>query len=317
MPTLPVLVRKPDKRHPNPAKVYLSALAKSGRRAVDAQLRGVAKVLGATSIDSVPWHQLKHEYVVALKTKALEMGKSPATVNLMLSGIRGVMRSAWNMGLITAEDLARILAVKSVKSVTEPKGRRITSGELGAIMSAINTETTSGKRDAGIIALAYCGGLRRQELANLLVENLNDKDDEIEITIKRGKGRKDRILFLNNGGADALRDYLVVRGDSPGKLFWASLKSGNLIADSKMSDQSIYARITWCAKKAGVKALTPHDMRRSFVSDMLDAGVDISTVAAMAGHSSVATTQRYDRRGDEAKKRAAKALHLPYSRKLA
>ena len=317
MPTLPVLVRKPDKRHPNPAKVYLSALAKSGRRAVDAQLRGVAKVLGATSIDSVPWHQLKHEYVVALKTKALEMGKSPATVNLMLSGIRGVMRSAWNMGLITAEDLARILAVKSVKSVTEPKGRRITSGELGAIMSAINTETTSGKRDAGIIALAYCGGLRRQELANLLVENLNDKDDEIEITIKRGKGRKDKILFLNNGGADALRDYLVVRGDSPGKLFWASLKSGNLIADSKMSDQSIYARITWCAKKAGVKALTPHDMRRSFVSDMLDAGVDISTVAAMAGHSSVATTQRYDRRGDEAKKRAAKALHLPYSRKLA
>jgi site-specific recombinase XerD len=81
-----------------------------------------------------------------------------------------------------------------------------------------------------------------------------------------------------------------------------------------MTDQAIYARIRWCAKKAGVKCLTPHDMRRSFVSDMLDAGVDISTVAAMAGHSSVATTQRYDRRGDEAKKKAAKALHLPYRR---
>ena len=233
----------------------------------------------------------------------------------MLSGIRGVMRSAWNMGMISAEDLARIEAVKSVKSLTEPKGRRITSGELGAIMSAIHTETDSGKRDAGIVALAYCGGLRRQELANLRVDDVNGKDDEFEITIKRGKGRKDRVLFLNNGGADALRDYLSVRGSSPGHLFWSSRKGGNLIPDSKMTDQSVYGRIKWCAKKAGVKALTPHDMRRSFVSDMLDAGVDISTVAAMAGHSSVATTQRYDRRGDEAKKRAAKALHLPYQTK--
>ena len=79
-----------------------------------------------------------------------------------------------------------------------------------------------------------------------------------------------------------------------------------------MTDQAVYARIKRCAKVAGVKAVSPHDMRRSFVSDMLDNGVDISTVAAMAGHSSVSTTQRYDRRGDEAKKKAAKALHLPY-----
>ena len=130
--------------------------------------------------------------------------------------------------------------------------------------------------------------------------------------IKRGKGRKDRILFLNNGGADALKDYLTVRGSSAGFLFWSSRKDGKLIPDSKMTDQAVYARIKVCAERAGVKALTPHDMRRSFVSDMLDAGVDISTVAAIAGHASVSTTQRYDRRGDEAKKKAAKALHLPY-----
>ena len=216
------------------------------------------------------------------------------------------------MGLMSAEDLARIEAVKGVKSHTEPKGRRITSGELGAVMKGINSETPSGKRDAGIIALAYCGGLRRQEIASLQFENVNDLAEELEITIKAGKGRKDRILFLNNGGADALRDYLSVRGDSSGSLFWASLKSGQLLQNSSMTDQAVYARIKRCAKVAGVKTLSPHDMRRSFVSDMLDNGVDISTVAAMAGHSSVATTQRYDRRGDEAKKKAAKALHLPY-----
>ena len=312
MSDLPILVKKAAKGASNPARVFLAGLAKSGRRAVDAQLRGIATMVGANSIEEVPWHLLKHEHVVAIKAKALELGKSPATVNLMLAGIRGAVRTAWNMKLISGEDLARIESVKGVKATTEPRGRRITSGELGAIMKGIKTETPSGKRDAGIIALAYCGGLRRQELSNLQIEDVNDKSDEIEIKIKRGKGRKDRILFLNNGGADALRDYLSARGDSSGSLFWSSVKGGKLLPDSKMTDQAIYARIKRCAEIAGVKTLSPHDMRRSFVSDMLHAGVDISTVAAMAGHSSVATTQRYDRRGDEAKKKAAKALHLPY-----
>jgi site-specific recombinase XerD len=309
-----MLVQKSVKGVKNPARVYLAGLAKSGRRTVDAQLRGVARMVGAASIDTVPWHLLKHEHLVAIKTKALELGKSPATVNLMLCGIRGAVRTAWNMNLMSAEDLARIEAVKGVKSFTEPKGRRITSGELGAIMKAINTDTPSGKRDAAIIALSYCGGLRRQEIASLQVENINDLGEEMEITIKSGKGSKDRVLFLNNGGADAVRDYLSARGDCSGFLFWASRKGGKLLENSKLTDQAIYARIKRVAKVAGVKTLSPHDMRGSFVSDMLDGGVDISTVAAMAGHSSVSTTQRYDRRGDEAKKKAAKALHLPYSR---
>ena len=153
MSDLPILVKKATKGASNPARVFLAGLAKSGRRTVDAQLRGVAKMVGADSIDSVPWHLLKHEHVVAIKTKALELGKSPATVNLMLAGIRGAVRTAWNMKLIAGEDLARIESVKGVKATTEPRGRRITSGELGAIMKGIKTETASGKRDAGIIAL--------------------------------------------------------------------------------------------------------------------------------------------------------------------
>jgi len=76
----------------------------------------------------------------------------------------------------------------------------------------------------------------------------------------------------------------------------------------------VYAMLRKRSEQAGVQELTPHDLRRSFVSDLLDAGADISTVSKLAGHASVQTRARYDRRGEEAKRRATGLLHVPYRR---
>ncbi len=298
----------------DPAAVYLSSLAPTGRRSMAAILTRVARICGVESLDAMPWHQLRYEHVQAVRAKLIEEGAAPATVNKALAAIRGTMRAAWRLGMVDSETYAKIADVPGVRGSRLPAGRAITPGELGAMMRACTTDRTdAGARDAAIIALGYAGGLRRAELAALQLEDLAADDGE-QITIRvLGKGGKERAIYLDNGGADALRGWLKVRGTEPGALFYAGRRGGHLQRGHGMTPQAIRDVVARRAEQAGVAHTSTHDLRRSFVSDLLDAGTDIATVASMAGHANIATTQRYDRRGEGAKKRAARSLHVPYN----
>jgi integrase len=113
------------------------------------------------------------------------------------------------------------------------------------------------------------------------------------------------------GSVGAELAWLTVRGDEPGPLFVPISQTSDVVI-RRMTDQAIYSILQSRAKKAKVKEFSPHDLRRSCVSDLLDAGVDISVVQRFVGHANVTTTARYDRRGEQAKKRAAKSLHVPF-----
>ena len=297
----------------NPAAVYLAGLStEPGRRSQRQALKKIAELLGCSDILSVDWAGLRFQHTTAIRSKLISQYK-PATVNRMLCALRGTLRAAWQLGLMSVEDRERATDIKPATGSNLPAGRSATPGEIGAIMASCeNDPGSSGIRDASMIALAYGCGLRRAELVGLDLKDYNRETGEMRIM---GKRRKERLVYLANGAAQAMADWLSIRGDAPGALFCPINKGGKL-SHVHMTSQALYNLLQARAKAAGVQNLSPHDLRRTFVSDLLDSGVDISTVQQMAGHASVITTTRYDRRPEEAKKKAAGLLHVPYRGRL-
>ena len=168
----------------------------------------------------------------------------------------------------------------------------------------------SGIRDAAIIALLYSAGLRRAEVVAL---DIDDYDPDTGQLVVKGKRNKERFAYPTGGAAEALADWMMIRGTEPGPLFWPINKGGQM-RNARLTTQAIYNMLVKRAQQAKIKKFSPHDLRRTFVSDLLDAGADIATVSKMAGHANVQTTARYDRRPEEAKRKAAKLLHVPYQK---
>lgn len=296
----------------NPALVYLASLPSANSRYVQrVGLNAIAQLLGGT-VESLPWHELRYQHTQALRARLIDSELSPASINRMLAALRGTLKQAWRLGLINAEDYQRAVDIQPVRGTKPPRGRDIQPGEIAALIRSCD-DTPSGVMDAALIALGVTCGLRRSELAALDVQDYDKTSGALRV---RGKGNKTRIVYAANGTRDALDDWLHLRGDEPGPLFCHIYKNGKMNISKHITGKAIYNRIIKLAERAGVVDISPHDLRRTCAGDLLDAGIDISTVAGVLGHANVTTTQRYDRRGDRVKQQAATYLHVPYQKKF-
>jgi site-specific recombinase XerD len=290
----------------SPAVIYIASLAAGSRPTMEQALRSIAALLGRTILDC-PWHMLRHHHTAAIRSQLAEK-HAAATANKMLSALRGVLKAAWRLKLIDSDDYTRAVDITPVKATTLPRGRALEGGELRQLFRACAAdEGPAGRRDAALLAVLYGAGLRRAEAARLDLTDFNPKTGELRI---RGKGNKQRLAYAANGSMKALAAWLAVRGSAPGRLFLPVNKGGRIVGHA-MTEQAVYNMLVKRAGEAGIDHVSPHDLRRSFVSDMIDAGADISAVQQLAGHANIATTQRYDRRGEQAKARAATLLHVP------
>ena len=303
-----LLLSSPLPLDQNAAAVYIASLpAPTGRRTQAQALRVVASILKA-DIASLNWGALRYQHTALVRSQLIGSYK-PATANKILSALRQTLKHAWLLGQMTAEEYGRAVELEPVTGETLPTGRELSTGEIRALLTACKADAnhTAGTRDAAILCVMYVAGLRREEVAGLQLSDYSD--GTLTLT---GKRNKERLAYIVNGALEALNDWIAVRGSEDGALFVHVNKSGKIANMSSLTPQAIYNMLSKRAREANVRSFSPHDMRRTFISHLLEANADIATVSKMAGHANVQTTARYDRRPEEAKRKAASLLHVPY-----
>lgn len=307
-PTLVLATPLPLTLHP--AEVYLASLEVGSRRTMREALNVIASMLTDGTCDALTldWSALRYQHTAAVRSVLMEK-YSPATANKMLCALRRTLKEARRLGLMVAEDYDRAVDIQSVRGTSLLRGRALSQSEIAALMDACTGDSTAvGARDAAMLAILMVG-LRRSEVVNLDLKDFGLHTRGL--TIRGAKGSKDRMSYLPEGAVEAVSDWLVRRGKAPGPLLYPLDKAKRIIP-RRMSEQGVMRALQRRGEKAGVASFSPHDLRRTFISDLLDAGADIVTVSHLAGHASPLTTSRYDRRGEVAKRQAIDLLKVPY-----
>jgi len=168
--------------------------------------------------------------------------------------------------------------------------------EIERIFTAVDMSNINGLRDIAILETLYSTGLRVSELAKLNRNQIDFKTNEFMV---RGKGNKPRLVFLSDRAAEKIKAYLAARTDAFDPLFINYKHAGKseditLGEKRRLTTVSIENIVRKYARKAGIiKKVTPHTLRHSYATHMLQAGADIRSVQEMLGHSSITTTQIY------------------------
>jgi len=209
-----------------------------------------------------------------------------------------------NYHLIALRSFLKFCAKRNIPALTADKielarTRRkqvtfLNEDELERLFAQPDTNKLNGLRDRAILELLFSSGLRVSELVGLDKDSVNLKRREFMV---RGKGQKDRPIFISQEAADWISNYIDKRQDNSRPLFvrYSGQKKVNLSGNYyRLTARSVQRLVSRYALLAGItKHVSPHTLRHSFATDLLMNGADLRSVQAMLGHSNIATTQIY------------------------
>jgi site-specific recombinase XerD len=256
---------------------------------------------------TLPWHQLRFQHTQALRS-ALISSYGERTVNRMLSALRGVLKAAWQLGQIETEDYRRALDFKSVKTADlAPAGRAVSIDEVRTLLrAAAGQDAPRSWRDQALFIAMFAGGLRRQEASALDTSQYDPTTGAIKV--QRGKRGKFRETYLAEGYRPWILpwfEFQTDRGCTPLFVRWDRDKGPTTKRLGRAGVDHVLGELVTLS---GVADLTPHDLRRTFATDLLENGADILMVQKLMGHADVKTTAIYDRRGEKGKREAVEKL---------
>ena len=323
------LNQRPYPRHMNPAHRHLrnqdSPYSVKSKRSM---LNFVARAIGAAtppklespdgdkrkthpeqlySYDFVAWHEITASSFSEIMAIVRDAGKSTSTRAAMRALLRGVATEAWRMGYIDNEEMERIKSIKEARGEKKRRGKAQSLEVMSALFAAVDRrDTAHAHRDGVMLSMLAALGLRRVELVRIRMEHIDFSDWTITIS---GKGNKERLLQIPAAIRPRLLTYLDrFRSHQPGYLFNPIWSKQARVSENSLekpwSVASINMRIEKIVKEAnqeiedgkrtaiGIK-ISPHDLRRTFATWLLNRGLEVRAIQILLGHASMATTETY------------------------
>ncbi len=298
----------------HPVLAYIASLeSPRSRRALSTALKGVAGLVGYENALTLPWDAIDAAAATGLRAKISDRVQNralaPATGNLWIAAIRGVLRQACLLDLASHEQVSKVNAVlRPIRGSRVRPGRALERREIRRLFAACDRlRPPARSRNLAILSVLLVGGLRRSELVGLDLDDWNLAERSLRVL---GKGQKERKVLLGRQAADYVEDWVRHRGLYEGPLFFPVGLDGT-IEHRRCAEQMVYDLLDRLSRWAGIDPVRPHDCRRTMVSSMLEEATDVLTVMRQTGHSSASVVSTYDLRPERAQRCVVEQLYCP------
>ncbi|WP_445427969.1 tyrosine-type recombinase/integrase [Alishewanella sp. HL-SH05] len=289
-----------------PCALYLGRLSPTSRSSIASQLNSVAKLMNWPDDYGSYFAKIDYQQALLIRAVLTNVGWQPRSVNRAMIAIRCIIKVAVMMGQADQKEAAHIATIDRLKH-PEHQGTPLSTKQVDQLFTLLERGRCAvAKRNLAIFALLLGTGLRRSELVALLLSDYNRRDHTL--LVRNGKGNKSRLLFLPKWCQEHIAVWLRERRLEDGFLLCKTYTSGKVVPDVGMTVSSVYRLIKQKLTAIGVPNVSPHDMRRTFITRLLEQNVDINTVRQMAGHADIRTTTVYDKRDHQFMKQAAQTL---------
>jgi integrase len=217
---------------------------------------------------------------------------SPSTINVRLSAVRKMVGEARRNNLIGQEEAASLTDIPNISQKGTRLGNWLTREQAKELLAVPNRSTLKGKRDYVILALLIGCALRRNELAELDVETIQQREGRWVLADLEGKGRRIRTVAIPIWVKHGINAWMTAAGIEDGRLLRSVSKSGKINRET-LSDWAVWSIVEQSSKQIGIEHFGAHDLRRTCAKLCRKGGGDLEQIKFLLGHSSIQTTERY------------------------